>query len=171
MVRNFESLLDALADKAGSDRKAAPLIGVSQVAISAWRTRRALPGDEKSRKIAEVLNLDPRYVCALVHAERAKSPETRSMWQSVAQAFATVLIAVGTVGGLGSPGTAQARLDISPIGAPTGGQQGPQGGERASGGGSEYTLRRKRRRQATAGALLHATARALGLTGPGASVA
>ena len=166
MIKNFEALLDALADKAGSDRKAAPLVGVSQVGISAWRTRRALPDDDKARKIAELLQLDPAYVMALVHAERAKTKETRETWQRIAQAFATVLVSVAAVGGLGSPGVAKAGFDITPIGTPSGGQRAPQGGDSGQEATGIHIVRRKRRKGSTAGALLHATAHALGLIPP-----
>lgn len=169
---NLETMLDALADRAGSDRKAAPLLGITHSAFSAWRTGRSFPDDDQCRKIGELLSRDPAYVMAVVRAQRAKTKETRETWQRVAQAFASVLVTVGAVTAIGvTPGTAQARFDITPIGGGSGGQRAPQGGQRASGAGPEYTLRRQRRRGRTAGALLHATARALGLTGPRASVA
>lgn len=153
-METLDKLLDRLADKAGSDRKIGPMLGASHAAVSAWRTRRAFPDDEKCRRMAELLKLDNAYVLAIVHGERAKSAEVKAAWRRIAQAFATVLL---TVGAVAAPSPAEARFDIN------------SGGARP-GAGLDTHCRLKRRRKPTAGSpgsrLAHAALQALGLSRP-----
>lgn len=101
-MQTVHDLLDALRTRAGSDRKAAPLVGVTQASFSEWRRSHGYPDDERARRIAELLQLDPAYVLAIIHGERAKSKETRAAWRRVAEAFgkaaALAVVAVGTAG-------------------------------------------------------------------------
>jgi DNA-binding transcriptional regulator YdaS (Cro superfamily) len=88
-MESTAEMLDALRARAGSDGKAAALLGVSQVTYSRWRSPHTpdLPSDENGVKIAELLQLDPAYVLAVVNGERAKSQETRATWRRMADAF------------------------------------------------------------------------------------
>lgn len=87
-MKTVNDLLDALNARTGlSDRKLGALFGAGEGAVTAWRTGRAFPADEKIPEIARVLDLEPAYVAAIVNGARAKSDETRAMWQRVAQAF------------------------------------------------------------------------------------
>lgn len=131
-MKNLDAMLDALATRAGSDRKAAPLLGISQVSISKWRTGKAYPDDDSARKIAALLGLDAAYVLAVIHGERAKSRETRDTWQRIAAAF--------------NKAAALAIISAAPFMAPDAraGQFNNSGIVATS--GSEYTLRRKQRR-------------------------
>lgn len=108
----FTALLDALRERAGgSDRKAAPLVGVSQATISLWRRGMNYPDDEQALKIADVLQLPPEYVLAAVRADRTSSRKARAVWLRIAEQFgkaATVAaLAIGAAS-FGMPGPAQA---------------------------------------------------------------
>lgn len=145
-------LITAVRDIAGSDRKAAPLVGVSQTVFSNWRNGTDYPSDDKCVRVAQLLNLDPAYVTAAVRADRAKSQETRAMWQRVAATFAKAagVAAVAIGAGLVAPQPAQAGFDKT-LSVEHGGQ---------------YTLRPNRRRKAprgSLGAFAVAVAQTLGL--------
>ncbi len=110
-MESTRAMLDALRARAGSDGKAAALFGVSQVTVSRWRAGRDFPTDEHALKLAELLEVDPAYVLALIRAERAKSSQARAQWQRVAERFkdAAVLaaLAVGAASfGLPTPSSA-----------------------------------------------------------------
>jgi len=103
-------LLNALRERAGSDRKAASMLGVSQQSFSSWR-RYAFPEDDHARAIADALGLDPAHVLAIVYSDRAKSPDTRAVWQRIAATFGSAVVAIGA--GLVSPAPANAAFNIS----------------------------------------------------------
>lgn len=109
-MKNLQHLLDELRLRAGSDRKASILVGVSQASYSAWRRGHARPDDDQARRIAELLQLDAAHVAAVLHAERAKTDETRAMWQRVAETFsrAAVLAIVSAAPFMLTPRAAQA---------------------------------------------------------------
>lgn len=95
----FTALLDALRAHAGSDAKAAPLVGVRQSAVSQWRRGHAYPDDEQAMKIAEVLQLAPEYVLAAVRADRTSSRKARAVWLRIAQQFGkAAAVAAFTIG-------------------------------------------------------------------------
>lgn len=160
---SIRDLIDTLRAKSGSDNKSGPLIGVSGVTVSRWRTGRDFPTDENALKLAELLDLDAAYVLAVIRADRAKSDEARATWQRIAQAFATVLV---TVGALGTPGQAEARFNNNPARVPS-----PLGAN-----ATEIHIALRRRRRTRRGgfaphALLHAARSALGLSAPRAGAA
>ena len=93
--------LDAISTKHGgaSDYRLAKLLGVTRGAVSAYRCKRIGLSDELALKVAAELNLDPVFVLACAHAERAKQPEIRAIWERVA-----VRVAAGVVLGIGIGG-------------------------------------------------------------------
>ena len=109
--------MNALRERAGSDRKAAAQLGVSQQSFSSWR-RYAFPEDDHARAIADALGLDPAHVLAIVYSDRAKSPDTRAVWQRIAATFSkaagAAALAIGA--GLVAPAPAQA-FNIIPFSA------------------------------------------------------
>lgn len=129
-MKSTAAMLDALRTRAGSDGKAAALLGVSQVTYSRWRSANTpdLPSDDNAHKIAELLKLDPAFVLAVVNGDRAKTKETRATWHRVAQAFgkAAALACITATPFLVSP-DASARFNTSPN-VPT-----SDAGQRASG--------------------------------------
>lgn len=71
--------------------------------IARWMKGKNTLGDEAALKVAEHLDLDPAYVLACVHAERAKSEPEKAIWQRMAnmatehRAIAASLLAVVAV--------------------------------------------------------------------------
>jgi hypothetical protein len=133
-MENLDELLDALNSATGlSDRKLGVVLGAGEGAATAWRSGRSFPTDDKARKIAELLKLQPAYVAAIIHAaraERANDDASRAMWQRVAAKFAAV-VAVAGAQLLNAPESSVAsNLTKSEL--------------------SKYTLRDKRRREASA---------------------
>ena len=116
-METTRDLLNALRERAGSDRKAAGMLGVSQQSFSSWR-RYAFPEDDHARAIANALGLDPAHVLAIVYSDRAKSPDTRAVWQRIAATFGSAVLAVGA--GLASPAPANAAFNISDFSAQSG---------------------------------------------------
>lgn len=119
-METTRDLLNALRERAGSDRKAAAQLGVSQQSFSSWR-RYAFPEDDHAKAIADALGLDPAHVLAIVYSDRAKSPETRAVWQRIAATFSkaagAAALAIGA--GLVAPSPAQA-FNIIPFSAQAG---------------------------------------------------
>lgn len=109
-MKTTQDLLDGLRARATSDRKAALLLGVSQPSFSRWRQGDDYPSDENARIIAEQLGLDPAHVLAVVHSDRAKTADTRAVWQRIAATFSkaagAAAMAIGA--GLVAPAPAQA---------------------------------------------------------------
>lgn len=119
IMKTTVEFLDALrAQRRLSDRKAAALLGLSQAAVSRWRTGRDFPGDHQCIKLAQLLALDPGYVMACIHAERARLPDDKAAWQRIAERLggmaAAVLVGVGLAG---APSPSQAAFNIIESGA------------------------------------------------------
>ncbi|MDH4275041.1 MAG: hypothetical protein OEW08_08385 [Gammaproteobacteria bacterium] len=70
-----------------SDYAISKELGVTRNAISLYRTGKAFMGDETAMKVAKILDIDPGYVVACVHAEREKIPAVKAMWKHTAQAL------------------------------------------------------------------------------------
>lgn len=68
-----------------SDYALAPMLGVTRSQISCYRNGKTHLGDDTALKVAELLGLDPGYVAACAHAERAASEGARTMWEGVAK--------------------------------------------------------------------------------------
>lgn len=147
-MKTFESFLDALRARAGSDARAAPLVGIRQSSFSQWRRRHALPDDVQAARIAEVLDLDQAYVLAIIHGERAKTKAVRATWQRVAEAFgkAAALAAVAVAPALTSP-DAQARFNNS--------QNVPTSDHQVRGQNTQCPTSRRRRASSFADTILH----------------
>lgn len=139
-MRTTIELVTAVRDLYGSDRKAAVILKVTQATFSLWRNGDAFPTDDHAINLAELLNLDPRYVSAVIRADRAKSDRARSMWHSVAQAFGkAAMLAVITAAPFMAPSPAQAGFNNNDF-------------SRAGLNGNTHCLR-KRRRSAFAAAV------------------
>jgi hypothetical protein len=86
-METFTEIVDAAAGIAGSDRKAAQRMGISQASFSAWR-HGSHPTDEQALKLADLVSLDGAYVLALVRVNRAKTKQARATWARIADKFA-----------------------------------------------------------------------------------
>lgn len=99
--------LDALKARyeIASDYALAPFLGVSQQTISQYRAKPQYLDDKVAIKVAQLLDLHPGYVLACVHAERAKRPEVREVWEKTANALKGFGLAVLVA--LSAPSAAQ----------------------------------------------------------------
>ena len=75
-----------------SDYAIAKRLGVTRSCISFYRTGRSCFDDETAEKVAEELGVNPVYVMACAHAERAKVPSIKSHWMEAAERFAAALL-------------------------------------------------------------------------------
>ena len=67
-----------------SDYAIAKKLGITCSAVSKWRNQQDFLGDATSIKVAKLLDIDPAYVVACAHAERARSEDEKSIWQGIA---------------------------------------------------------------------------------------
>jgi len=114
---NAIELIDAAQAAQGlpSDYALAARLGTTRAALSSYRTGRSKPDDTTAAKLAEMAGLDPGQVIAWMHADRAKDPAARAMWESIAERLkagaATAACAILAAGISGSP-DAQARVSV-----------------------------------------------------------
>lgn len=109
-------LLDALKARHNltSDYQLAKFLGVKQSTISNYRTGRTCLDDEMALRVADALSVNPLYVIAVAHAERADrqaNEQVQSLWEAIAKkaAGAAVSVLLGFGLSLHSPdGTASA---------------------------------------------------------------
>lgn len=94
--------LDALKARHSvqSDYATAKLLGVTQQCVSTWRNKRSFFDDSTAIQVGKLLEIDPAYVVACVHAERAKKDEEKAVWREIIEKFggvaATVVIGIAT---------------------------------------------------------------------------
>ena len=81
-------------------------LDVTKAAVSDYRTGKSHFSDEVALRVAALLDLDPGYVLACIHAERTKRPLVRDAWEKVARGLAASLAAVFV--GVSSPSPSQA---------------------------------------------------------------
>lgn len=81
--------LDAVKARAGvaSDYALAPVLGVTRQQVSRFRNKVDYLGDPTAIQVARLLNIEPGYVVASAHAERAKSEDEKLLWKSILQRF------------------------------------------------------------------------------------
>lgn len=79
------AFLDAVKARHGapSDYSVAKLLGVTHQAISRWRIGKDFMGDSTALTVARLLEIDPAYVIACAHAERAKKADERAVWVTI----------------------------------------------------------------------------------------
>lgn len=84
---SIAKLLDAAKAKAGieSDYRLAKVIGISHNVISGYRSEKSMPNDKILAQLCALSGDDVAVVAAQVQAERAQSPEGRSMWLMIAK--------------------------------------------------------------------------------------
>lgn len=80
---------------ADSDYKAMSAIGIKhRQQISRYRTLQTTFDDETAMRIADVLETDPAFVVACMHAQRAKRIEEKQLWERIAGMAAVALIVI-----------------------------------------------------------------------------
>ena len=93
-----------------SDYRIAKILKVSTPTVSTWRTGRSYIGDEFALKFSEILELDPEFVLASLHAERAaraQNVRVAEAWAAIARKALAACI-VGTTLSLPFPAPVQA---------------------------------------------------------------
>lgn len=101
-MQNTAQFLDALRAKLDlpSDGRLADKLGMHRQHISRYRTLEGTFDDEKSYLVAEILEIDPAYVIACMHHQRAKEPKIKAVWERMAVAMAAVAAVLVAVVGL-----------------------------------------------------------------------
>lgn len=113
-MKTTNEFLDAVkaAHNIQSDYKLGVVLGLSDSAVNNYRKGRSRLDDGVAMKVAEMLQLDPGYVVACIHAERAPDERLKRMWEtlaaravkkkrggSTAAAVLALLMGVGVTGG------------------------------------------------------------------------
>ena len=82
--------IDAVKSRSGvaSDYALAPVLGITRAQVSKFRNRKDFLGDSTAMKVGKLLQIDPAYVVACAHAERAREDAEKSLWQGLAAKLA-----------------------------------------------------------------------------------
>lgn len=85
-MRTTIDFLDALKERHGltSDYAVAKKLGITTAAVSKWRNGKDYLGDTTAIRVGNLLEIDPAYVVACAHAERAKQDAEKALWQGLA---------------------------------------------------------------------------------------
>lgn len=87
-----------------SDGRLAIMLGLTRASISRFQQGKDFLGDDTAMKVADLLDIDPAYIVACVHAERAKPAKEKALWNRIAALSsgiaATALLAVILSAGL-----------------------------------------------------------------------
>lgn len=100
-MQTTKQLLDRAKKAQGieSDYALSKALGVVQSAVTHWRSGRSHPDDAIAARLAEMAGQNPESVVAELHAARAKTPEVKALWLSMANhlrhAVAAVMLAIG----------------------------------------------------------------------------
>lgn len=70
-----------------SDYALAKALGVTQAAVSSYRTEKSKISDDVALTVAEILGINPLEVIAAANAERAKTPEQKARWTGLMEKF------------------------------------------------------------------------------------
>ena len=70
-----------------SDYALAKALGVTQAAVSSYRTEKSKISDDVALTVAEILQVNPMQVIAAANAERAKTPEQKARWMGMMEKF------------------------------------------------------------------------------------
>lgn len=82
-----QELLDAVKSRYSlpSDYALAKFLGIDQTTVSGYRRRGIVMDDEIALLVADKLEMDRGAVLAWMHAERAKSPAARKVFEKLAR--------------------------------------------------------------------------------------
>lgn len=83
----IENVLERVKSQQGlkSDYMVAKVFGISQPAISNWRSGRSFPDEKMCLILAEAASIDPLFLVASMQAMRAKDDDLRAFWSGVAE--------------------------------------------------------------------------------------
>lgn len=90
---NTLEFLEAVKVKRGitSDYALAKALGITQQAMSSYRSGNSIMNDDVCLSVAAALDLAPIFVIAQANAERTKNPETKARWMGLMEGFRTLL--------------------------------------------------------------------------------
>ena len=99
-MRTTIEFLDALKIKLGvsSDYALAAKLGITRAAVSGYRTGRDCFGDEMAVTVGELLGINPAFVMACAHAERAKAGKVKNYWIAAAERMAAAVFLAVCIG-------------------------------------------------------------------------
>lgn len=84
-----------------SDYALAKKLGITSQSITQYRNGRLLLSDSMAITVANLLEIDPAIVISSAHAERAKKPEERAIWEGIIERLggvaAALVLGVGLV--------------------------------------------------------------------------
>lgn len=66
-----------------SDYAIAKHLGITPSAVCNYRKGKDFFSDSTAIRVAELLEIDPAIVISSIHAERAKKPEERAIWEGI----------------------------------------------------------------------------------------
>lgn len=66
-----------------SDYALAPVLGITRASVSRFRNGKDAFGDATAMRVAELLGIDPGFVIACAHRERAKTDAERAVWTAM----------------------------------------------------------------------------------------
>lgn len=95
-MQTTNDFLDMLKSRLGlaSDYALSKFLGCGQSRISNYRNGRSHLGDEEALLMAELLEIDPAYILATVHAERAKGEVQKRVWADIIKKIGGVAAAL-----------------------------------------------------------------------------
>ncbi|HJV86930.1 MAG TPA: helix-turn-helix domain-containing protein [Noviherbaspirillum sp.] len=90
---NTAEYLDALRAKLDlpSDYALQKVLGVTKQQVSRYRKGHDVFSDEVALRVAEFLGRHPGLVMLDMHRERAKTPESKALWQEIFKGFLLLL--------------------------------------------------------------------------------
>ncbi|HLP99251.1 MAG TPA: DUF3693 domain-containing protein [Sideroxyarcus sp.] len=94
-MKNTIELLNEVKAKYGlkSNYALARKLGQTDTDVARWMKGKNTLGDAAALNVADLLELDPAYVVACVHAEREKSDALKKVWERIAT------LSIGVVAG------------------------------------------------------------------------
>lgn len=93
-MKTTADFLDALRVKLDlpSDGRLAVYLGIHRQYLSRYRRNVITFDDEMAMKVADLLDADPAYVVACMHAQRAKSLKEQKLWERIASMSAGITV-------------------------------------------------------------------------------
>lgn len=82
---------------APSDNALALKMGIHRQYMSQYRLKKTAFDDDTCLRVADILCTDPAYVVACMHAQRAKEPKIKQVWERIAEKMAAVAAVLAVV--------------------------------------------------------------------------
>lgn len=95
-MKTTADFLDALRAKFGatSDYQLGPVLKMQRQRISHYRLMKGTFDDDVSVRVAELLDVDPAYVIACMHAQRTDNTRLRAIWEGIADRAGSIAAAL-----------------------------------------------------------------------------